>query len=221
MKRITIFFTIMIICIMPMTVSAAGETYSTAGDLYQAWCDNLPDYICGVWSTDGGQNNLTFGIQENEAGDAGKQEILNLVENDSTVSFVNQKHSRNYLLQVLEDMIEYFEKDQGIITAGLNEQQNYVEIGICGIYKDNDETDIIIDDLNTRYAAMIDTPIIITKSRIKIHINIFVFILFLMLIAPFLQLTKNPRREITIVILPREEFIVMSKLLNFYENSVD
>ena len=61
-----------------INVCAAEAQYSTAGDLYEAWYDDLPDYVCGVWSTEGGTINLTFGIQNNASGNAGKRFHRNL-----------------------------------------------------------------------------------------------------------------------------------------------
>ena len=59
MKKIfTLILTIVFICSCSIIASAAESKYNTAGELYEAWCENLPDYICGVWSTDGGANNL-------------------------------------------------------------------------------------------------------------------------------------------------------------------
>ena len=63
-KIITFVFTIFLICLCSVAVSAEEAKYNTAGDLYEAWCDNLPDYICGVWSTDGGTNNYKGGGEQ-------------------------------------------------------------------------------------------------------------------------------------------------------------
>ncbi len=106
------------------------ETYPTAGDLWIVWSKYAPDYICGIWSTDGSYENITFGIQNTEEGNAGKQEILDLVEDDSTVSFVYQKYSRNYLMQIQDSLLPYFEKNIGLVSAGLNEYENRIDLEI-------------------------------------------------------------------------------------------
>ena len=49
-------------CAVSVPVFAADE-YASAEELYKAWYLDLPDYITGVWSTDGGSYNLTFGIR--------------------------------------------------------------------------------------------------------------------------------------------------------------
>ena len=89
-KGFALMISVFLIFSCTVSVCAAEAQYSTAGDLYEAWCSNLPDYFCGVWSTDGGTTNLTFGIQNNASGNAGKQKILELIENDSSVTFVYQ-----------------------------------------------------------------------------------------------------------------------------------
>lgn len=150
MKRIIIFL-IIILCAIPMPVMAGNGMYTTAGELYQAWCHNLPDYICGVWSTDGGMDNVTFGIQNNEAGNLGMQEILSLIEYDDSATFVYQQYSRNYLLQILADMQEYFAMDQGVKAAGLDDMRNCVTVEICGLYRSNNDTANIVAELDTRY----------------------------------------------------------------------
>ncbi len=106
------------------------ETYPTAGDLWIVWSKYAPDYLCGIWSTDGSDKNITFGIQNTEEGNAGKQKILDLVEDDSTVSFVYQKYSRNYLMQIQDNLLPYFEKDIGLVSAGLNEYENRIDLEI-------------------------------------------------------------------------------------------
>ena len=61
--------------------------YATMGDLYQAWggYEGYPDYICGVWSTDGGMSNMTVAVTKDKAGERGKEEILSLLESPNSV----------------------------------------------------------------------------------------------------------------------------------------
>ena len=141
----------MLICSCSIIVSAEEAKYNTAGELYEAWYENLPDYICGVWSTDGGTNNLTFGIQNNAAGNAGKQEMLDLVKNNSTLTFVYQEYSRNYLLQIQREIDEYMKKELGLISTALNEQNNCIELGILKERKDDVATQDMIKEITDRY----------------------------------------------------------------------
>lgn len=150
MKKIVILLLLLVFFSVPAN-AAEEEIYSTAGDLYKAWCDDLPDYICGVWSTDGGEDNLTFGVQDSAEGNMGKEEMLRLIKDDNSVSFVYQKYSRNYLLQVLNDVSSYLDAKTGMISAGLNEKQNCIGLEICGIHKDSQETKQVTEDLISKY----------------------------------------------------------------------
>lgn len=104
--------------------------YQTAGDLLQAWEEGYPEYICGIWSTNGGSDSLTFGIMDNADGERGKQEILDLVIDDTTVSFEYQKYSRNQLLMIQKELDAYFNKGVGLFSTGLLESANCIEVGI-------------------------------------------------------------------------------------------
>lgn len=156
MKKIfTLILTIVFICSCSIIASAAESKYNTAGELYEAWCENLPDYICGVWSTDGGANNLTFGIQNNADGNAGKQEMLSLVKNDSTLTFVYQEYSRNYLLQIQREIDEYMIKDLGLVETALDEQNNCIELGILTERKDDVNTQNMLEEIIDKYGKAV------------------------------------------------------------------
>lgn len=155
-KLFVLFISVLFFCSGFITASAEA-TYYTAGDLYQAWCDDLPDYICGVWSTDGGYDNLTFGIPDNESGLAGKEEILSAVENDSTLTFVFQVYSRNYLLQIQKEIDnEYFERDKGLVSTGLDDRKNCITLGILKEKRDNQETLDMIDEITGKYGNAVE-----------------------------------------------------------------
>lgn len=156
MKKIMVFMlTMMLISSCSMIALAEDPKYSTAGELYQAWYEDLPDYICGVWSTDGSSDNLTFGIQNNEAGNVGKREMLELVENDETITFVYQTFSRNYLSQVQEELLPYFEKDCGLVSTALDDQNNYIELGILEERRDDENTKEMIEDIVEEYGEAV------------------------------------------------------------------
>ena len=150
-KLFALILAVVLICSCSIIVSAEEAKYNTAGELFEAWYENLPDYICGVWSTDGGTNNLTFGIQNNAAGNAGKQEMLDLVKNNSTLTFVYQEYSRNYLLQIQREIDEYMKKELGLISTALNEQNNCIELGILKERKDDVATQDMIKEITDRY----------------------------------------------------------------------
>ena len=153
-KIIAIMISILIFCLGGITVSAEAAMYETAGDLFQAWCNGSaqrPDYICGVWSTDGGYTNLTFGIQNTDEGKRGKQEILDMIVDDSTVSFEYQKYSENYLNQIQEEIIPYFQKDLGMVSCGVYVMENRVEIEIHKDRKNDPATKEMVKEFKEKY----------------------------------------------------------------------
>ena len=154
-KGFALMISILLICACAMTVSAAEVKYNNAGDLYEAWCSNLPDYICGVWSTDGGTTNLTFGIQNNASGNAGKQKMLELIENDLSVTFVYQVFGRNELLRIQEELDGYFTQNLGVIYTGLDEMNNCVALGINQERKHNADTQHMIEQITEKYGEAI------------------------------------------------------------------
>lgn len=156
MKRILL----LLICILLMfnfSITASAEEngiYENAGQLYEAWVsqDKVPDYISGVWSTDGGQDNLTFCLVEGEAGEKGQQEILDLVIDDSTVTFVYQTYSRNYLYQIQAAVVDaYFDKKLGLVTAGVREHENKVCFEVHIDYAENPDTLAMIQQVKDQY----------------------------------------------------------------------
>lgn len=156
MKKVFAFIlATVLICSCSIIAAAEEAKYNTAGELYEAWCENLPDYICGVWSTDGGTNNLTFGIQDNAFGNAGKEEMLELVKNDSTLTFVYQEYSRNYLLQIQREIDEYMQKGLGLILTALDEQNNCIELGILEERKDNADTQNMLKEITDKYGKAV------------------------------------------------------------------
>lgn len=156
MKRILL----LVICFLLMysfcvTVNAENTgIYDTAGKLYEAWISQggVPDYISGVWSTDGSMNNLTFGVVMGESGEKGQQEILSLVRDDSTVTIVNQTYSRNYLYQIQEELVDaYFDKGLGLVTAGVYEQENKLLFEVNAAFSDNADTLALIQQITEQY----------------------------------------------------------------------
>ena len=149
MKKIIVFLFAVLLSVGCFATDV--QTYANAGELYQAWAENFPDYICGVWSTDGGMTNLTFSVLEGEIGEAGKQEILALVEDDSTVTFEYGTVSRNYLVQVQEELLPYFEKNIGLVSSGVYEMENRIGLGILQDKKDSPEIAEMLDELKAEY----------------------------------------------------------------------
>ncbi len=138
-----------------MTTNQA--TYPTLFDLFQTWAnDGYPDYVTGIWSNDGSSYNLTVGVVEGAAGEAGKQEILNLIENDASVTFTTQAYSHNYLLQVQEELNPYFRQEEsGMIFTGVDDINNCVTVGILDHKEGDETTQSFIADLQHTYGDAI------------------------------------------------------------------
>ena len=157
MKKI---FALITLLIFACTLTVSATTYRNAGELRQSWGDNFPDYICGVWSTDGGSSNLTFGIQNNEAGEAGKQEILELVEDDFSVSFVYQEFTRNYLYQIFQDLHQYFQEDIGLVVLSLDDFENCVELEILDNRQSDPKTQSAVAKIIEKYGNAVSVKFI-------------------------------------------------------------
>lgn len=154
MKKLTaILLCLFLLVLSPVTAQAAEGAFTTAGDLYEAWCqaDRLPDYLTGVWSTDGGTTNLTFGVLDSEEGRAGEEKILSLVRDDSTVTIVYQKYSLNYLYTVQEAVEQYFDKDVGMVSVGVDMYGNRLQIEIHTDYQDDPDTQAMMAALTEQY----------------------------------------------------------------------
>lgn len=132
---------------MPADGAAMGQTvdgkYVTMGDLYQAWGGyaGYPDYICGVWSTDGGMSNMTVAVTKDQAGEQGKEKILSLLENPNSVTFTYQSYSYQELQEVNEAIVErMIAGDQSIVACGIYEMENKVHVSVLETAEDAEKT---------------------------------------------------------------------------------
>lgn len=157
-KTLIIMICVATLFLCSAEAQASGEgMYDNAGELLEAWMKDggIPDYISGIWSTDGSYSNLTYGVVENEYGEFGKQQILSLVRDDTTVTIVYQKYSRNYLYEIMCDINTYFEKDLGLVVGGIDEYANRIELEIHTDYKDNHATAAMIAELTGKYGDIV------------------------------------------------------------------
>ncbi len=133
-------------------ITTNQATYPTLFDLFQHWCnDGYPDYVTGVWSNDGSNYNLTVGLVEGTAGETGKQEILNLIENDAFITFTTQTYSHNYLMQIQEELLPYFKQDLGLVASGLYDMENYIGVEILSAKANDEATLNFIAELQQKY----------------------------------------------------------------------
>lgn len=156
MKK-TLLFSLILSLTLSVTALADNE-YATAGDLYQAWfAENgyenpYPDYITGVWSEGGTESALVFGVTKDERGEAGKEEILRLVADDSTVDFAYQTYSYAELLAVQREIEPLMGDEYGVYACGIYDMENVLKISID---ETNPKAEEFMADLFARYGDQI------------------------------------------------------------------
>ena len=155
MKRlITTFLCVCFLFLAPLNVSAKEiDSFENAGALYEYWTskDCLPNYITGVWSSDGGYTNLTFGVTNDEAGQEGAKQILALVADDSTVAIAYQTYALHYLYDIQADIEKYLEDDIGFKGVGAYFSTNRIEVDVDQERIDDPETNAVISALTEKY----------------------------------------------------------------------
>ena len=132
--------------------------YATMGDLYQAWGGYVgyPDYVCGVWSTDGGMASMTVAVTDDAAGEKGKEEILSMLANPETVIFTTQKYSYRELQQVMDEITARMGGDSPIVACGVYEMDNNVHISVNEGHKKARD---IAAQLSQRYADRVEVEL--------------------------------------------------------------
>lgn len=128
--------------------------YATIGDLYQAWggYEGYPDYVCGMWSTDGGMTSMTVAVTDDEAGESGRQEILSLLADPNTVIFTTQKYSYRELQKVMDEITAQMDGDSPIVACGVYEMENAVHVTVNENHQAAEET---IARLTAQYGDLV------------------------------------------------------------------
>lgn len=141
--------------------AAAPTTFADAAALFQYWeAFGYPDYVSGVWTATGGTAQLVIGITE-QGGEAARRELLALIENDASVSFVTQKYSYNYLRGVQEDITAYLMgRDLGSWGIGVSVMQGRVEL-FLEHGTDHEATALVVRELLGQYG---DALAIVTEN---------------------------------------------------------
>lgn len=141
--------------------AAAPTTFADAAALFQYWeAFGYPDYVSGVWTATGGTAQLVIGITE-QGGEAARRELLALIENDASVSFVTQKYSYNYLRGVQEDITAYLMgRDLGSWGIGVSVMQGRVEL-LLEHGTDHEATALVVRELLGQYG---DALAIVTEN---------------------------------------------------------
>ena len=129
-KRVCTLFALLL-CLAPTPAARAdGEPYENAYELWVSWNQAYPDFVAGVWSTDGTVERLTFALVEG-AGEVEKEEILSRIREKDSVSFAEgYRYSYAELRAVLEEVASYLSDETGAVGIGVYEGENCVHIDI-------------------------------------------------------------------------------------------
>lgn len=158
MKKFAVVLTACVLSLVLAGIALADGEYANAGALYQAWFElngyeqPYPEYITGVWSADGTEGNLVFGVTKDERGEAGKEEILRLVADDATISFTYQSYSYAELYAIQQEIIPLMGDEYGIYACGVYDMENVLKISID---ETNPKSEKIVADLFAKYGDRI------------------------------------------------------------------
>lgn len=136
MKRIyIIFFTVILLFGSTLTIHAEESSFEDAHSLVSYWRENnlTPDYFCGCWYENGNEDCLIVAVKETEEGELGKQEILDLIEDDSSVRFVYQVYGFNEMENAIDELFLYFnnELEVSLTYCQTAVKENRVYFGIA------------------------------------------------------------------------------------------
>lgn len=207
-----VIIVIMLVCLLNCVnkiFASEVPKFRIAYELLDYWYgiygeEMYPDYICGVWTETGSAENMVFGITKDEKGEEGKEEILNMIEDDSSVSFVYQSYSYRELKKVQEEITEYLDFDKGIYGCGIYDNQNQIGIDININNPDALET---AKEISRKYPGMItleDSDGMITEDTEELFdagkgqnnyvLLIIIPCLFIILICLFIIMIRNKNR---------------------------
>ncbi len=115
-------------CLPAMSAHAEEAAFADAGALVQSWGEEYPDYVCGIWSENGDLSQLVIGILPGEAGEKGRQTVLEQIENDDSVRFVTQQHSHTELSCIMEKLTAYMQEQKvpDLYACALDDQDNCI-----------------------------------------------------------------------------------------------
>lgn len=140
-KLFSLFIAVLMVFALAFTASAE-EKFEKMKDLNNYWAENdaYPDWLCGIWTETGSLDNLVVSVLDTDEGNRGKQEILGLIEDDTSVTFTYGQYSRNYLVGVKDSFTyEQFQK-LGLSYTAFLDAENRIELGV--LYEKRDDPDV-------------------------------------------------------------------------------
>lgn len=150
-KFVSVLMVLILMCAFTFNVSA--EQFEKMKDLNNYWDSNdaYPDWFCGIWTETGSLDNLIVAVLDTEEGNNGKLEILDLIEDDLSVSFTYGEYSRNYLINIQHSLFTDEMRELGLSYSAFLDDKSRLEIGILKSFKDNPETMNKLEELKEEY----------------------------------------------------------------------
>ncbi len=150
MKRLLMII-ILLFSVSVSTYGTEAAQYDNAGALHQAWMagEGLPDYISGVWSTDGGSDNLTFGIVREEKLQA--EGLYEIIRDKESLTVVYQTYSYNTLRSVQQALEHYLNDGLGFVSIGVDVYKNCVELEVHEDHREDHETQAVLRSIEEVY----------------------------------------------------------------------
>lgn len=160
MKKALSFLSVLILCVFFGSSACAAARFSNAGELYGHWLESwldfetspYPDYVCGVWSTYGDGDHLTIAVTADEAGEAGKEEILGLIADKDSVTFAYQNYSYAELWAIQQELAPRLGEETGACAIGVYDMENRVGILIDTA---NENSEAFINECLEKYGDKI------------------------------------------------------------------
>ena len=155
MKRFMILFAAVCLLLVGCAAEPSAPTvYPTAGHLVASWEGDYPHNLCGVWSTDGKWENVTFGIKEDENSEAIKQWLLTQVEDRDTVTFAYQEYTYGELFAVMDELGYKRDLRKGITLLALYDMENCIVVGV-NMKPLSPEAQALIVECTDKYGDMV------------------------------------------------------------------
>lgn len=158
-----------------MGVACSSKSdFETASELSQYWSETgYPSYICGVfvWNQFPDKMVVAFGITDDEAGKAGQEEILALIEDKSTIHFVTQKYTYAQMLSVKENLISYLTSHYEMLgewNVGIRQSKNYVYVNLWENEKNLDVIERFKNEVYEKYGDMIYIAVSETEGGLSL-----------------------------------------------------
>lgn len=152
-KLISILLAIFLISTFTVNATASEEKFEKMKDLNNYWAvnDAYPDYFCGVWTETGSLNNLVVAVLDTEEGNRGKQEILDLIEDDSSVTFTYGDYSRNYLIGVQNSFTRDMFTEIGLTYTAFLDDKSRIELGVIKDKENNPASLKMLEEIKEKY----------------------------------------------------------------------